>query len=58
MSARQNHILTLLDDLPPESLTVVEQFILFLRQQAQQGQPVVNASDMASPPYRYPTVSL
>ncbi len=49
----------LLDELPPESLTVVRQFVEFLRQQAQQGRAVVETPAMAAephPPYRYPTV--
>jgi hypothetical protein len=54
----QRHILALLNDLPPESLTVVEEFIQFLREQARQGRPVVTTSAPPSPPYRYPTVSL
>ena len=57
-SAPQSHILELLHDLPPESLVVVEQFIQFLRHQAQQGQPVVTVFDQPAPPYRYPTVPL
>lgn len=47
----------LLDTLPPESLTVVRQFVEFLRQQAQQGQPVVTAVAEVHPPYLYPTVA-
>lgn len=54
----QHHILDLLNDLPPESLVVVEQFIQFLHQQAQQGQPVVTVFDKPTPYYRYQTVLL
>ncbi len=51
-------IRALLDDLPPESLAVVRQFVEFLRQKAQQGQPVTSAAVKEShPPYLYPTVS-
>ena len=50
----QSHILALLDDLPPESLTVVEQFVQFLHEQAQRGQPVVVRDERV--PYAYPTV--
>ncbi len=51
----------LLDELPPESLAVVRQFVEFLHQQAQQGHAVVETPAMAAeprPPYRYPTVPL
>lgn len=48
----------LLDELPAASLTVVERFVAFVHNQAQQGEPVVVASDRDSAPYRYPTVSL
>ena len=51
----QSHILALLNDLPPESLTVVEQFVQFLREQARRGQPVVSVRE-ERPPYHYPTV--
>jgi hypothetical protein len=55
-STRQS-ILDLLDDLPPESLTVVEALVRFLRDQARQGQPVVAALDSTGQPrFRYPTV--
>jgi hypothetical protein len=48
----------LLSDLPPESLAVLKQFVEFLREQAQRGQPVVSASGAETHPYRYPTSSL
>lgn len=51
----QSHILALLDGLPPESLTVVEQFVQFLREQAQRGQPVMSVREERTP-YIYPTV--
>ncbi len=55
-STRQS-ILDLLDELPPESLTMVETFVRFLREQAQRGKPVVAAPDSAElPRFRYPTV--
>jgi hypothetical protein len=48
---------TLLDDLSPESLTPVERFVQFLRDQARRGQPVVSASVREGRlPYVYPTV--
>jgi hypothetical protein len=58
IATTRRHILALLNDLPAESLTVVEQFILFLHQQARQGQPVVTVSGTLSSPYRYPSVPL
>lgn len=57
-------IAELLDDLPVKSLSVVEQFVLFLHEQTRQGQAVVTApdtsvaSDEVSLPFRYPTVPL
>jgi hypothetical protein len=55
-STRQS-ILDLLDELPLESLTMVETFIRFLRDQTQQGKPIVAAPDVAElPRFRYPTV--
>ncbi|MEJ5308666.1 MAG: hypothetical protein WHX52_02760 [Anaerolineae bacterium] len=54
-------ITMLLDDLPPESLPVVRQFIEFLRQQAQQGRSVVTTpSTTGEPkaPYLYPTITV
>jgi hypothetical protein len=55
----QSRILTLLEGLPLESLTLVERFVQFLREQARRGQPVVVVSDQEErPPYRYPTVPL
>jgi hypothetical protein len=54
-----NRILSLLADLPPDSLALVERFVEFLHEQAQQGQPVGIVSGQAEqPPYRYPTVSV
>lgn len=55
-STRQS-ILDLLDELPPESLTVVEALVRFLRDQARQGRPVVAAPDVSERPrFHYPTV--
>jgi len=57
--ATQGRIVALLDGLPPESLTLVERFVQFLRDQARRGQPVVSASVREErPPYIYPTVPL
>ena len=50
----QRHILALLQDLPPESLTLVKQFVQFLREQARRGQPVVVREERAR--YMYPNV--
>jgi hypothetical protein len=49
-------IYKLLDDLPPTSLSVVEQFVEFVHQQARRRQPVVITSGEEAPPCRYPTV--
>lgn len=50
----QSRILALLKDLPPESLTLVERFVQFLREQARRGQPVGVRDERV--PYAYPTV--
>jgi len=57
--ATRNRIIALLEDLPPESLALVERFIQILRDQARRGQPVgsVPVRDKR-PPYVYPTVPL
>jgi hypothetical protein len=52
----QRDIDELLSDLPPESLAVLKQFVEFLRQQAQRGQPVV-AGTPESHLYAYPTIA-
>jgi hypothetical protein len=52
----QQAITELLDELPPESLVVLKQFMEFLHEQARRGQPVVAASGTEAQPYRYPTV--
>ncbi len=56
----RERILSLLDDLPLESLVVLEQFVQFLYEQAQQGRPVVSESrePAEKPPYLYPTISV
>jgi len=50
---------SLLADLPPESVQVLEQFARFLREQARLGQriEVAQGKDKRQP-YLYPTVSL
>jgi hypothetical protein len=59
VQATQGRIVALLDDLSPESLTLVERFVQFLRDQARRGQPVVSASVREErPPHIYPTVPL
>lgn len=53
----KDHILSLLDELPPESLTIVERFVKSLRDQAQKGQPMVDSSEGEKErPFIYPTV--
>jgi hypothetical protein len=55
----RNRILSLLNDLSPESLIVVERFVQFLREQARRDRPVVAVSEKKErPPYLYPTVPL
>ena len=55
-STRQT-ILDLLDELPPERLTVVETLVRLVRDQAQRGKPGIVAPDSAGLPcFRYPTV--
>ncbi|HHH42405.1 MAG TPA: hypothetical protein ENK56_10440 [Chloroflexi bacterium] len=53
-------LLSLLDELPPASVVVVERFVEFLHEQARRGQPVVTAPEQEQqeekPPYLYPTV--
>jgi hypothetical protein len=59
VSLTRQSILDLLDELPPESLNVVEALARFLRDQAQRGSPVVVAPDQAERPrFRYPTVAV
>lgn len=44
-------------DLPPESLRLVEQFVMFLREQARQGKKVPPITEEKKQiPYLYPTV--
>jgi hypothetical protein len=58
-TSTQSRIVALLEGLPPESLTLVEQFVQFLREQARRGQPVGSVSVQEErPPYVYPTVPL
>jgi len=53
----QSRILPLLEQLPPESLTVVEQFVRFVQEQAQKGQVIESVSKPKErAPYLYPTV--
>jgi hypothetical protein len=56
----RDHILSLLGDLPLESLNVVNQFVQFLHERARQGQPVVSKSDDEdkSPYFYYPSVGV
>jgi len=58
-SVSSSRILSLLDDLPPESVTLVEQIVRVLREQARRGQPVgVISAPEERPPYRYPTIAV
>ena len=52
----RSSITTLLAELPPESLTVVEQFVRFLHEQAQSGLPVVTVQETGAF-YEYPTIA-
>jgi hypothetical protein len=52
----QNRILPLLEKLPPESLSVVEQFVRFVHELAQKGQVVETVAKPQGAPYLYPTV--
>jgi len=55
----QSRILALLNSLPPESLSVVEQFVRFLQEQSRQGRPVAMISEQKGQfSYRYPTIAL
>ncbi len=59
MLARGDLYYSLLDDLPPESLNVVNQFVQFLHERAGQGQPMMSESDDEDkPPYLYPSVGV
>jgi hypothetical protein len=49
----RDHIESLLDDLPAETLPVVEQFVRFLQEQARHGQPITVAQHS-----HFPTVAL
>jgi len=55
--AAHSRILALLTTLPPESVSVVEQFVQFVHVQAQQGQPVAIVTDHETRvSFRYPTI--
>ena len=55
----KTRILYLLEDLPPESVKVVEQFVQFLHERAQQGHPVVAGNPPENgAPYLFPTVAV
>jgi hypothetical protein len=55
----ENRILSLLAELPLESLVVVERFVRFLHEQARRGETVTVVSEKPTrPPYRYPTVAV
>lgn len=52
----KHKITTWLDELPPNSLDAVAQFVEFLRQKTRQQQTPVVVSELEAPPYLYPTV--
>ncbi|MDI6770675.1 MAG: hypothetical protein QMD04_13515 [Anaerolineales bacterium] len=55
----RNNITSLLAELPPENLRLVEQFVHFLREQARQGYTVVTApAKKKRQLYLYPTVAV
>lgn len=57
LTTTPSRILPLLQDLSPENLAVVEQFVRFVRDQARHGQLVVTLGEAKNqPPYLYPTV--
>jgi len=59
MHAAHVRILALLATLPPESVGVVEQFVVFLHAQAQQGHPIAVVADHETHvSLRYPTISV
>ncbi len=52
-------ISAMIEDLPAESVTLVEQFVRLLRQQAKKSRAVQPAAGREErPPYLYPTVAL
>ena len=55
-------IVNLLDDLPPEGLEAVEEFVRYLSERAKKAQTAVDAARAAAGdrpvPFRYPTISL
>lgn len=55
----KGRIFSLLNDLPPENLTIIERFVQFLREQARRDQPIAAVFEQKErPPYLYPTVPL
>jgi hypothetical protein len=58
LQVTRQDITELLNDLPPESMAVVKQFVEFLREQTRRGQPVVTAvKEQSTTPYLYPSVA-
>jgi hypothetical protein len=51
-------LVSLLADLPPESLQILEQFARFLREQARQGQTIQLSHESKTPSCLYPTEAL
>ena len=55
----QTKISSLLNELSPENLQLVEQFVYFLREQARRGQPIgIVEGKGKKQPYLYPTVAV
>jgi hypothetical protein len=55
----QKRIISLLNELPPESLAFVERFVQFLRDQAREGPSTASSTVQEKrPPYVYPTVTV
>ncbi len=53
------HLLSMLDELPPEGLKLVEEFVQFLRQQVLKAKPAETVAVKESQkPYLYPTVTM
>jgi len=55
----QTKITSLLNELSPENLQLVEQFVRFLREQARRGRPIgILERKEKKQPYLYPTVAV
>lgn len=52
------NLTSLLTDLPPESVQLVEEFVRFLHEQSRLGQRIGVISTKEKPPYSYPTIAI